>query len=74
MNNTSNSVGIGLSGMLLVAFIVLKLTNTITWSWLTVILLPFGISLGIGLCFVLLVALTIIFEMLKKMVDKEKKL
>lgn len=75
MNKTSNSVGIDLSGILLVVFIVLKLTNTITWSWLTVILLPFGISLGLCLCFGLLaIAIVIIFEMLKKIVDKGKKL
>ena len=75
MNGTSNSVGIDLSGILLVVFIVLKLTNIITWSWLTVILLPFGIILGLGLCFGLLaIAIVIIFEMLKKIVDKRKKL
>ena len=31
MNTTSS--GIGFSGMLTVAFVVLKLTNVISWSW-----------------------------------------
>lgn len=30
---TSASSGIGFTGLLLVAFIVLKLIGTITWSW-----------------------------------------
>jgi membrane protein YdbS with pleckstrin-like domain len=34
MNNSSNSSnGIGFVGLLTVAFIVLKLTNYIDWSW-----------------------------------------
>lgn len=31
--NSSSSGGIGLSGVLLVVFIVLKLVGTINWSW-----------------------------------------
>ncbi len=32
-NNTSNSGGIGLLGLLQIVFLVLKLTKVITWSW-----------------------------------------
>jgi hypothetical protein len=45
MSDTSSSGGIGVSGLLGVAFIVLKLTHTITWSWLWV-LAPFWIPLA----------------------------
>lgn len=40
MGNTKNnnsSSGIGFAGLLAVAFIVLKLTDTINWSWLWVL-------------------------------------
>lgn len=33
MSNKTNSSGIGFSGLLTIVFIVLKLTNTIDWSW-----------------------------------------
>jgi len=33
----NKSSGIGFTGLLAVAFIVLKLTGTITWSWLWVL-------------------------------------
>ena len=45
-DNSSSSSGIGLPGVLLVVFIVLKLTGTIAWSWWWV-LSPLWISLGI---------------------------
>jgi len=32
-NNSSSSGGVGFVGLLLIAFIVLKLTNYIDWSW-----------------------------------------
>ena len=32
-NSTAASGSIGFSGLLTIAFIVLKLTNVITWSW-----------------------------------------
>lgn len=32
-NNSSSSSGIGFTGLLAVAFIVLKLTHVIDWSW-----------------------------------------
>ena len=48
--NRSNSTGIGFTGLLTVAFIVLKLTGYIAWSWVWV-LFPIWISI----IFVLLV-------------------
>lgn len=45
-----NSGGIGLSGLLTVLFIGLKLTNYITWSWLWVLApLWMPIAIGVGL-------------------------
>jgi phosphoglycerol transferase MdoB-like AlkP superfamily enzyme len=53
MSNTSTSSsstgGVGLAGLLLVAFIVLKLTHVIDWSWWWVLApawIPFGLVLG----------------------------
>lgn len=49
--NNSASGGIGFSGLLAVAFIVLKLCGVITWSWwwvLSPIWIPFGLVI-IGL-------------------------
>lgn len=40
--------GVSFSGLLTIAFIVLKLCGVITWSWLWV-LSPLWISLGLGL-------------------------
>ena len=46
MNQTSSG-GIGIAGLLGVAFVVLKLTGVIAWSWWWV-LAPFWIPLAIG--------------------------
>ena len=43
-NNSSGSTGIGVTGLLGVAFVVLKLCGVIDWPWLLV-LSPFWISL-----------------------------
>ena len=51
-SNTSSS-GIGFTGLLTIAFIVLKLTGTITWSWIWV-LSPLWISAAIAVFFLLL--------------------
>ena len=32
-NNTSSSTGLGLSSVLTIVFVVLKLVGTINWSW-----------------------------------------
>lgn len=36
-NSSAPSAGIGFCGLLTIAFIVLKLLNVITWSWLWVL-------------------------------------
>lgn len=53
-NRTTNVGGTGFVGLLTIAFIVLKLTGVIAWSWLWV-LSPIWISLIIGLGIVLIV-------------------
>lgn len=53
----TRSGGIGFAGLLTIAFIVLKLTDVIAWSWLWV-LSPLWISalLGLGVLFLVLLA------------------
>lgn len=52
MSNSSNSSGgIGFVGLLTIVFIVLKLMDVITWSWLWV-LSPIWISWGVALIFI----------------------
>ena len=52
-NSSSNSGGIGLCGLLTVAFIVLKLCNVITWSWVWV-LAPLWIPAAIALVIIVI--------------------
>lgn len=56
--NKTSSNGIGFTGCLLIAFIVLKLCNVITWSWWWV-LSPAWIAAGIAL---LLLAAIVVLE------------
>lgn len=51
-----NNTGIGFTGLLTIAFIVLKLTGHISWSWWWV-LSPMWISFVFGLVIVMLVIL-----------------
>lgn len=62
-NNNSSAVsgGIGFTGLLTVAFIVLKLCNVITWSWFWV-LSPLIFSVGLVLLILLVIALLVIIE------------
>ena len=49
--------GIGFCGLLTIAFIVLKLTGVISWSWIWVlapIWIPFAITMIIGITLLLL--------------------
>ncbi len=51
MSENSTGGGIGFFGLLTVAFIVLKITEIITWSWwwvLSPIWIPFAIGLVIA--------------------------
>ena len=56
-DNNTTSGGIGFVGALTIAFIVLKLTDVITWSWWWV-LSPIWISSGL-VVIVLIIALSI---------------
>lgn len=48
MSQNSNTGGVGLAGLLLVAFVVLKLTGVIAWSWFWV-LSPAWIPLALAI-------------------------
>lgn len=54
--STSKSSGVGFMGLLTIAFIVLKLTNVITWSWVWV-LSPLWIGFGLGLTVVVILVI-----------------
>jgi hypothetical protein len=58
MGNNIQSGGIGFTGLLTIAFIVLKLTEYISWSWLWV-LSPLWIS-AILVILIILVGITFI--------------
>jgi len=62
MASSTNSSGIGVVGLLGVAFVVLKLTGYITWSWWWVTLPFWG---GFGL-FLLVVLALFIFHLILK--------
>lgn len=44
--NTSNAKGLGILDVVLIVFIILKLTKVISWSW-WIVLIPLWIQLGI---------------------------
>lgn len=54
--NNSQSGGIGFLGLLCIVFIVLKLTNVITWSW-WLVLSPIWAPFVIGLLVVVFIIL-----------------
>ena len=58
-NESSNSSGIGLSGILAIVFIVLKLTNVIDWSWWWVLVPILWPVYVIGITFIAGVALAL---------------
>ena len=52
VDNQKSTGGIGFFGLLQVAFIILKVTNLIDWSW-WMVFLPLWISIGIiGIFFI----------------------
>ena len=62
MNKETTSGGLGLSSILFIIFLILKLTNTITWSWWWVIS-PLWIPISIIM--IMLCALIIIGGLIK---------
>jgi hypothetical protein len=62
MEKTTKSSGIGLTGVLFIVFLVLKLTGNITWSWLWVlspIWIPIVFFIGSILIFLLILIVAI---------------
>lgn len=45
-NYNANNTGVGILGVLLIIFIVLKLVGVVTWSW-WVVLIPLWIEIGL---------------------------
>ena len=65
--------GIGFTGLLTIAFIVLKLCNVITWSWIWV-LSPIWISIGLVIVILLLILLGMgIYYTIKVLLTSKKK-
>ena len=60
-NNGSAAGGIGFCGLLTIAFIVLKLTGVISWSWLWV-LAPIWIPTAIVLAVLLVVLIVVLVK------------
>jgi phosphoglycerol transferase MdoB-like AlkP superfamily enzyme len=54
MSKNKTSSGIGISGLLLVSFVILKLCKVIDWSWWWV-LSPFWLPILLTLAFVMLI-------------------
>lgn len=55
-NNSTGSAGVGVTGLLQVAFIVLKLCKVIGWSWwwvMSPVWIPLALALLIGIIAVL---------------------
>jgi phosphoglycerol transferase MdoB-like AlkP superfamily enzyme len=59
-NNNTVSGGVGVCGLLGVAFIVLKLCKVINWSWWWVTA-PFWIPIGISVLLIVLVGILAAF-------------
>jgi ABC-type antimicrobial peptide transport system permease subunit len=58
-SNSNRSRGLGLCSVLLIVFVVLKLTGNIDWSWVWV-LSPLWIPIGIALSLVGIVGMGIV--------------
>ena len=64
-NNSGTAGGIGFCGLLTIAFIVLKLTGVISWSWLWV-LAPIWIPTAITIAIIVIVLVVILVRELTK--------
>ena len=61
MSSSSSSGGIGFFGLLGIAFIILKLTHTVDWSWWWVLAPLYAPALAV--CVIVLVICTIMAAM-----------
>ena len=67
--NKTTYIGIGFCDVLAIAFIILKLLNIITWSWIWVLApLWFPIALILGI-FIIAVIITLIRDKIKEVKD-----
>jgi len=71
MENTTSS-GLGFTGALTIAFIVLKLVGVISWSWLWV-LSPIWISLALVIFILIFILFVMVITAFLKSLDKTKK-
>lgn len=62
---TVNAKPISYSFVIFLVFLILKLCNVITWSWLWVTA-PLWISFGIGLCIFIIISLIFIIGKILK--------
>lgn len=62
--------GLGFTSVLLIVFITLKLTGTISWSWWVVIFLPFLIELGIILAVTLFILMIVLIVGIVKAISE----
>ncbi len=62
MSDKSSSGGIGFVGLLTIAFIVLKLTNVITWSWAWVLSPVWICAVGVVILVIIAGTITVISE------------
>ena len=57
--------GVSFTGLLFIAFMVLKLTNVINWSWWWVtapLWIPFAIAVGIGIIMVIFMFIGVLIK------------
>lgn len=71
-NNSSTKGGIGFCGLLTIAFIVLKLTGFIDWSWLWV-LAPIWIPTAIVIAVLLVVLVVILVKETIKQTEEHRR-
>lgn len=75
MNNERNNTtagGIGFCGLLAVAFIVLKLTGVINWSWLWV-LAPIWIPTAITLTIIVTVRIVVLVKETLRALERRRR-
>jgi len=71
--NTSASVTINFSGLLTIAFIVLKLCKVITWSWIWV-LSPLWLSAAVSISIFLCIGLYYFIRTIRRARDEQARL
>ena len=75
MNNERNNTtacGIGFCGLLAVAFIVLKLTGVIDWSWLWV-LAPIWIPTAITIAIIVIVLIVVLAKETLRAMERRRR-